>query len=489
MTPPLSVQGVTVAFGELRALHDVSFEVHAASITGLIGPNGAGKTTLLDVISGYLRADRGTVHVDGAAVDGVSAHRRAAMGLGRTFQTMELFDDLSVAENLLVATESAGAGAEAAREAARTVGLSANDRRLAAALSHGERKRLALARALAARPRLLLLDEPAAGLDAADRADLISLLARIVDAGTAVLLVDHDLGLVLETCDRVLVLDFGRLIADGTPSEVRDDPAVVAAYVGSGAEAPSSTTAPRASAPPTPSASSTPALAVTGLTAGYGDAPVVRAVDLYVDSGEVVVLLGPNGAGKTTTLLAVSGAVPHVRGDVRVLGEPLRGGGYRQARRGVAHVLQETRVFAGLTAADNLRLVTADREAVADVLDLLPGLRPVLRRPAGRLSGGEQQLLALARALVTRPRLLVVDELSLGLAPAAVAELLPALSRLAESGTAILLAEQHADLALRIADRAYVLVAGRIVMSDTAAALAADPGRLASAYLGGDEGG
>jgi branched-chain amino acid transport system ATP-binding protein len=486
VTSLLSVDGLSVAFGDLHALEDVSFDLREASVTGLIGPNGAGKTTLLDVVSGYVRPSRGSVHIAGTRVDDVTPHRRAALGLGRTFQSVELFDDLSVAENLLVATEAAGTGAAGARTAAAAVGLTPDDRRLAAALAPGERKRLAMARALAGRPRLLLLDEPAAGLDAAERRELVALLPQIAAGGTAVLLVDHDLGLVLDSCDRVLVLDFGRLIADGRPSDIRDGPAVAAAYVGA---AHAETGRPRTSREPArrPAGAVTPALTVSGLTAGYGGAPVVRDVDLQVGEGEIVALLGPNGAGKTTTLLAVSGAVPRVHGDVRVLGEPLRGGGFRQARRGVAHVLQDHRVFAGLSAQDNLRLMTSDRAAVEEALDLLPGLRPVLRRPAGRLSGGEQQLLALARALARRPRLLVVDELSLGLAPAVVADLMPALSGLAEAGTAILLAEQHADLALAVADRAYVLVAGRIVIADTAAALAADPSRLASAYLGGDQ--
>ncbi|HET6818396.1 MAG TPA: ATP-binding cassette domain-containing protein [Mycobacteriales bacterium] len=481
MTSVLSVDGVSVSFGELHALSDVSFDVREGSVTGLIGPNGAGKTTLLDVVGGYVRTSCGSVRIAGTCVDDLTPHRRAAMGIGRTFQSIELFDELSVAENLLVATESAGRGAADGRAAAATVGLSGDDSRLAGALPHGERKRLAMARALAARPRLLLLDEPAAGLDTAERRELMSVLPQIAAAGTAVLLVDHDLALVLQTCERVLVLDFGRLIADGDPDAIRKDSAVAAAYVG-GSRAPAVSEGRQRAAE-----GRAPALAVSGLSAGYGAAPVVRDVDLEVGQGEIVALLGPNGAGKTTTLLAVSGAVPHVHGRIEVLGEPLRGGGFRQARRGVAHVLQEHRVFGGLTVEENLRLMTSDRAAVADTLDLLPGLQPVLRRAAGRLSGGEQQLLALARALARRPRLLIVDELSLGLAPVVVAELMPALSRLAERGTAILLAEQHADLALSVADRAYVLVAGRIVLSDTGAALAADPARIAAAYLGSDK--
>jgi ABC-type branched-subunit amino acid transport system ATPase component len=486
MTPALELTGVSVSFGALVALRDVDLAVEATTVTGLIGPNGAGKTTLLDVVSGFVPPTRGEVALAGRRLGSVRAHRRAALGLGRTFQAVELFDDMSIAENLVVAADSAGADADATRSAAQVVGLRPDDGRLAGRLSHGERKRLALARALVGRPRVLLLDEPAAGLDLAERQTLVAVVRDVAAAGAAVLLVDHDLGLVLQACDRVVVLDLGAVIADGTPEEIRTDPAVAAAYVG-----PVGTSARRAApAAATPTLAPTvqpqpPALSVRDLSAGYGDATVVEGVDLQVEAGEIVALLGPNGAGKTTTLLAVSGALPRSAGTVEVLGLPRRPGAHRQARRGVAHVLADRRVFAGLTAADNLRLARASDDALAEVLDLLPALRPRLGQRAGALSGGEQQMLALARALVMRPRLLVVDELSLGLAPRVVRELLDTLASMSrERGTAILLAEQHAELALSVAQRAYVIVAGRIVATAPAEQLAADPQRLADAYLG-----
>ena len=475
----LVVEDISVAFGDVRALRDVGFSLSAGTVTGLIGPNGAGKTTLLDVVSGFLRPGSGQVLLGGHRVTSLAAHHRARSRLGRTFQTVELFDDMSVAENLLVAAESAGVRTGRGDEAARAVGLDGSDRRLAGSLSHGDRKRLALARAVVGQPAVLLLDEPAAGLDPDERRQLAGVVREVATQGAAVLLVDHDLGFVLDTCDRVIVLDFGAVIADAPPAAIATDPAVAAAYVGTGTH----NAAVRAAAVASPSRDRT--LSVRGLSAGYGGAEVVTDVDLDVAAGEVVTVLGPNGAGKTTTLLAVSGALPKWRGSIEVLGRSVRPGGHRPERHGVAHVLQHSRVFAGLTAADNLRLATGRREDIEETLELLPGLKPLLRKPAGQLSGGEQQMLAVARALVTKPKLLIVDELSLGLAPQVVADLLGTLTSMSrESGASILLAEQHADLALGIADRAYVLVAGRIVLEAPAAELAADPARLTEAYLG-----
>ena len=484
-TPALVVDEVSVAFGDVHALRDVGFSLGAGTVTGLIGPNGAGKTTLLDVISGFVRPQSGVVTVDGRSLTSLPPHRRAHSRLGRTFQTVELFDDMTVAENLRVAAESAADSAAAAtqrvNEAAQSVGLDPADTRLAGGLSHGDRKRLALARGLVGSPSVLLLDEPAAGLDPDERRQLADVVRDVATQGAAVLLVDHDLGFVLDTCDRIIVVDFGVVIADGTPAEVVADPAVTAAYVGARASSPQASAAGGGE-----TAEREAALSVRGLSAGYGGVDVVADVDLEVGTGEIVALLGPNGAGKTTTLLAVSGALRHWRGSVDLLGRPLRHGGHRRGRSGVANVLQHNRVFAGLTAGENLRLASPSRAAINDVLELLPSLKPLLRKPAGTLSGGEQQMLAVARALVTRPRLLIVDELSLGLAPHIVADLLATLATLSrQSGTSILLAEQHAELGLGIAHRAYVLVAGRIAFSAPAGELAGDPARLAAAYLGG----
>jgi branched-chain amino acid transport system ATP-binding protein len=244
VTAVLRTEGLTVRYGGVQALTDVDLEVPAGSLVGLIGPNGAGKTTFIDAVGGFAPAG-GRVLLDGVDVSSLAPHRRARRGLGRTWQAADLFDDLSVRENLRVAAlqpsfrETARAlvsgrerPADAIDGALAELGVEELGEREPGQLSQGQRKLIGVARALAARPRVLCLDEPAAGLDTEESRDLGSRLRRIVDAGTAMLLVDHDMGLVLSVCDLVFVLDFGRVIAHGTPAEVRREASVVEAYLG-----------------------------------------------------------------------------------------------------------------------------------------------------------------------------------------------------------------------------------------------------------------
>lgn len=214
------------------------------------------------------------------------------------------------------------------------------------------------------------------------------------------------------------------------------------------------------------------------LRAGYGSMAVVHGIDLQVRAGEVVVLLGPNGAGKTTTLATVTRRLPLLSGEVRWEGRPARMPQHRLARSGLSFVAERS-VFTSLTTADNLRLGPGRPERA---LELFPELEPLLPRPAGLLSGGEQQILGLARALANDPKLLVVDELSLGLAPRVVGRLLRALRAAADRGIGVLLVEQYASRALEVADRAYVMRRGRIEVEGTAGDLAASD--LRQAYLG-----
>ncbi len=244
----LTTAGMSVTFGGLRAVNEVDLVVEAGTLVGLIGPNGAGKTTFIDGITGFVPTS-GRINLDGRDISGLPADRRAGLGLGRTWQSLELFDDLTVAENLQVAAERQSAGSFLAdlvhprrqRDhggvdyALDVLDLADLAARMPNELSQGQRKLVSAARALAARPKLVCMDEPAAGLDTAESQALGARLRRIIDAGITILLVDHDMGLVLTVCDYIYVIEFGVVIAQGPPSEIRSDARVIEAYLGQSA--------------------------------------------------------------------------------------------------------------------------------------------------------------------------------------------------------------------------------------------------------------
>jgi branched-chain amino acid transport system ATP-binding protein len=228
--PILDVTDLVVSFGGVRAVDGVTFSVAPGQLHGLIGPNGAGKTTTIDALTGFV-SHRGRIQFEGRALDGLPAHERARAGVARTFQSLELFDDLTVRENCQVGPNRGNRESDV-EGALDLFDLRSVGERTPSELSLGHRKLVAVARALASKPRLLLLDEPAAGLDSAESRLFGQHLRAVVESGVTVLLVDHDMGLVLGVCDHVTVLDFGRVLASGPPSEVRADREVIDAYLG-----------------------------------------------------------------------------------------------------------------------------------------------------------------------------------------------------------------------------------------------------------------
>jgi len=477
----LKISNLTIAFGGVKAATDVTFTARAGEVTSLIGPNGAGKTTVLNMLGGFYRPDAGEVRLGEERIAGLAAWRIARAGLARTYQTSQLFGSLTVLENLVIASPGRAGSEAAAERLLAFVGYRGDLHGRAADLPHVDRRLVEIARALATRPAVLMLDEPAAGLARADKAALGALLRRIAQSGIAVLLVEHDMEIVMGISDHVVVLDAGTPIAAGTPQSVQQDPAVRKAYLGSEKSRPAVRTQ--------TSIQGGLLLDVVGIEAGYGAEPVLKGIDLRVHAGELVAVLGANGAGKSTLMRALSGLHRPIGGNVFFQKNPVNNlPAHKVVAQGVVLVPEGRQVFPELSVLDNLRLGGYLRKEIPGseveaLLERFPRLRERLHQRAGLLSGGEQQMLAIARGLMAKPRLLLLDEPSLGLAPTVIEDLFASLDRLRAEQVTILLVDQMAGLALSLADRGYVIEGGRISASGSAAQIAAE-GALEKAYLG-----
>jgi branched-chain amino acid transport system permease protein len=508
-------------FGGVRAVDGVSLEVEEGSIFGLIGPNGAGKTTLVNCITGYIPIQSGGARLREVELAGRGPHDIASLGVARTFQTIRLYRDLTALENVLVGMHARRKHdtlqqlallpifrrgqqerVSEARELLRTVGLDPDtlgDRR-AATLAYGDQRRLEVARALALKPRLLLLDEPAAGMNPSEKVRIRELIERLNADGLTVLLIDHDMRLVMGVCQRIAVLNFGRKIADGTPSEVSADAGVITAYLGTqaaqeghvhvpGAEGPEALAMREQASAREPEQA---LLEVSDLVVAYGSVQAVRGVSFKVARGEVVALIGANGAGKSTILNTLSGLIRPRAGRALFDGLDLTlAAPDRIVRHGLVQVPEGREILARLSVRENLELGTwgrRDGKSAQREIEALMARFPILGQradlPAGQLSGGEQQILAIARGLLAAPRLLLLDEPSLGLAPQMVDSVFQVIEEISKEGKTILLVEQNALRALEIADRAYVVETGHILLSGSGSALRRNP-EVRKAYLGG----
>lgn len=504
----LEVRSVTKRFGGLTAVNGVSFSVRRGEIVSIIGPNGAGKTTLFNLITGIYKPDSGRIFFYGKDITGLPPFKMAEIGISRTFQTIRLFPNMSILENVMVGGHTR-LRAGAVSSVLRLPGVKREENRLKEVsgkvlsffsrelanrsgelvknLPYAHQRRVEIARALASNPRLLLFDEPAAGMNPTESAQLVELIRRVRDQGYTIILVEHQMAVVMNISDKIIVLDHGEKIAEGTPQDILEDPRLVEAYVGAKAtEARPARVRISEPAPdverglregvagpvgPIEAMPERPLLRLTDVYAGYGAIRALHGLGLEVRSGEIVCLLGANGAGKTTTLRAIMGNIPYRRGEIEFAGERIEKLPTAAiVRLGIAVVPEGRRIFSRLTVLENLEVGAFGRtekgtasEDVEYVLSIFPHLKDRLRQKAGTLSGGEQQMLAVGRGLMARPKLLCLDEPSMGLAPILAESLFQVIPEIRRAGTTILMVEQNARMALSIADRAYVIRTGKTV--------------------------
>ena len=481
--PLLEARGLTKRYGGVTALDGLDLSIEPGEVIGVIGPNGAGKSTLLKTLLGEIRPDSGDILFDGRSILGWPTHRIARSGIALANQVPRPFLRLTVAQNVQVGT-LARADRTRDLDVLELCGLSDKAQRRAGTLGLLDLKRLEMARALSLHPRVLFLDEVGAGLVSHETEQMINIVHEIRREGVALIVVEHVEAVIRELAQRVIVLDWGKVVARGTPEEVAADPTVREIYLGEGNAA---VRGPRTSHRPT---AEPPLLELADVTAGYGKAVALDGVSLKVHAGEVVSVLGANGAGKTTMTRAITGLLAVSSGEVRVSGTVLNAlPPHRRLQYGVACCPEGRRIFRELTVHENLMLggFTLDSAARAARAMELTALFPVLAerrsQAAGTLSGGQQQLLAMARTLMSNPRLLILDEASLGLSPKAVDTVFEAIAAIREAGTSVLLIEQNAHRSLSIADHAYVLDRGRVSYDGPAHELD-DPQRLSEAYFG-----
>jgi branched-chain amino acid transport system ATP-binding protein len=537
MTHLLEVQGVCKHYGGVAALSECDLQVHEGEINGLIGPNGSGKTTLFNVITGYERIQQGAVHYRGAEITNAPPDRVFNLGIGRTFQLTRLFMRLTVLENLLVATQrdegwlrSVLRRAASASEKRRAmelldfVGIARLAHEPAGNLSYGQRKLLELASLLVADPAVLLLDEPAGGVNPTLIGHLADRIAALNRAGTTILVVEHNMEFVMNLCSRVTVLSQGTALVSGTPAEVRSDPAVLDAYLGGeddastqlqvateaarpharphapGAPAGGPRTAPRAARAPSVTATTgpqpvdgpAPLLRIHGVTAGYGGGDILKQVSLDVPRGSITCVVGPNGAGKSTLLATISGLLRPREGAIEFDGAPISGLTPKQILgRGLAQIPQAHSLFTEMTVRENVEMgaFTVNDDAVVAqrrraVEELYPIVRERAGEKAGSLSGGQQRLVEFARCLMLDPELIMLDEPSMGLDPQTREMVFGMVQEMNRRGKTILLVEQNARAGLRLSSHGVVLENGSVRLTGSGQEVLEHP-EIGALYLGG----
>ena len=517
----IEVKGVSKHYGGVTALASCDLEVREGAINGLIGPNGSGKTTLFNVVTGYERIQQGQVIFKGVDITNAPPDRVFKLGIGRTFQLTRLFTRLTVLENMLVATQRkegwlrgitrlAGSLGERRRamELLDFVGITRLAHEPAANLSYGQRKLLELASLLVADPDILLLDEPAGGVNPTLIGDLADRITDLNRAGKTILVVEHNMEFVMSLCARITVLSQGSTLVSGNPHEVRTNPAVLDAYLGGRDDAETqqeiaeeATRHEHGGVSVLPARGSEPAehidghalLSVSGVTAGYGGGDILKDVTLEVPRGKITCVVGPNGAGKSTLMAAISGLLRPRLGEIRFEGEPISGRSPREILgRGVAQIPQAHSLFADMTVRENVEMgayTVSDSALVARRLAAVEELYPIVREradeKAGSLSGGQQRLVEFARCLMLDPKLIMLDEPSMGLDPHTrqmVFEMIMLMNE--QQGKTILLVEQNARAGLRLSAHGIVLENGMVRLTGSGREVLEHP-EIGALYLGG----
>src|SRR3954470_24435043 len=485
--PVLVARHIVKSFGGIKAVQGVDIFVTDRTLHALIGPNGAGKTTAFNLLSGMYAPDQGTVSLMGEPIAGHAPEQIASAGIGRSFQITNLFPALSVAENIRLAVQArhprrfdplvnALSIEPINRETdavIRYLGLAGIEGAEAGMLSYGGQRLLDMGVALATAARVLLLDEPLAGLAAAERERIGAVIKRI-SADLPVLLVEHDIDRVFALADHVTVMNEGRVLLDGSVEDARASPRVQEVYIGSGASK-------LAAQPRETAAGRNALLSVADVDTFYGKSHILNRVSFTLHDNEIIALLGRNGAGKSTLLKTLIGIAPASHGSIKLAGDELVGlTSAEHGRRGIGYVPQGRGLFAGMTVEQNLELGALKRQTGNGVhwtreriYDYFPRIRERLDSPAGYLSGGEQQMVAVARALSGDVRVLLLDEPFEGLAPNVVEQLFETFDRLRRE-IAIIIVDHNLDLALALSDATVALERGQVIHQGPSSALRDD---------------
>jgi ABC-type branched-subunit amino acid transport system ATPase component len=486
----LEVKDISKHFGGIRAVSNASLEIGAGEIHALIGPNGAGKTTLFNLISGLHPANGGTIRLDGREIQGVPPELICHRGLARSFQITNLFRGLSIHENLRLSLQARNPGRfniwrdvdnfpdvlAQTGELIKFLGLEGIEAIEGGELSYGGQRLVDLGIALGSKPQVLLLDEPLAGLAAAERERVCNLVKNVA-TNIPVLIVEHDIDRVLGFSQAVTVMNQGEVLMTGCPNAVRADRRVQEIYTGTGIPEVEHHRSDEARD------NAEPILRFVAVNTFYGKSHILHDATLDVCEGEIVALLGRNGAGKSTLLKTLAGLVPLASGRIEYEGRDIAHLPAPDiARAGIGYVPQGRGLFAGMTVRENLSLGRLARKTDGShgvvwseerILEYFPRLKERMDVAADYLSGGEQQMVAVARAMSGNVKLLLLDEPFEGLAPTVILELFKVFDLLRRH-TSIVIVEHNLDLVLALADRVFALERGAVFHQGPAAPLLAD---------------